>query len=79
MFDTRTNLSKQVVDEVKGYFGDKVYKTVIPRNVRLSEAPSHGLPITIYDPLSKGARTYKKLAKELLSNNKNKSTSRLYV
>ena len=52
------------------YFGNKVFETMIPRNIRLSEAPSHGLPITIYDPLSKGARTYKKLAKELLSNNK---------
>ena len=72
MFDSRTRLSAQVAEEVKKYFGAKVFDTVIPRNIRLSEAPSHGLPITIYDPLSKGARTYKKLAKELLSNNKNK-------
>ncbi len=66
MYDIRTNLSNQVVKEVKRYFGDKVYKTVIPRNVRLSEAPSFGMPITIYDPRSKGARSYEKLAKEFL-------------
>ena len=69
MFDTRTNLSKQVVDEVKGYFGDKVYKTVIPRNVKLSEAPSYGVPITIYDARSKGAKCYDKLGRELIKNN----------
>ena len=69
MFDTRTNLSKQVVDEVKGYFGDKVYKTVIPRNVKLSEAPSYGVPITVYDPRSKGAKCYEKFGKELIKNN----------
>ena len=69
MFDTRTNLSKQVVDEVKGYFGDKVYKTVIPRNVKLSEAPSYGVPITVYDPRSKGAKCYDKLGRELIKNN----------
>ena len=69
MFDTRTNLSKQVVEEVKGYFGDKVYKTVIPRNVKLSEAPSYGVPITIYDPRSKGAKCYDKFGKELIKNN----------
>ena len=72
MYDSRTRLSSQVAEEVKRYFGDKVFDTVIPRNIRLSEAPSHGLPITVYDPLSKGARTYKKLAKELISRNKNK-------
>jgi len=70
MYDSRTRLSAQVAEEVKKYFSSKVFDTVIPRNIRLSEAPSHGLPITIYDPLSKGARTYKKLAKELLNNNK---------
>lgn len=69
MFDTRTNLSKQVVDEVKRYFGDKVYKTVIPRNVKLSEAPSYGMPITVYDPRSKGAKCYGKLGKEVIKNN----------
>lgn len=70
MYDSRTKLSTQVSEEVKKYFGDKVFNTVIPRNIRLSEAPSHGLPITMYDPLSKGARTYKKLAKELITKNK---------
>ena len=64
MYDIRTNLSNQVVKEVKKYFDDRVYKTVIPRNVRLSEAPSFGMPITMYDPKSKGARSYEKLAKE---------------
>lgn len=56
MYDIRTNLSNQVVKEVKKYFENKVYKTVIPRNVRLSEAPSYGMPITEYDPKSKGAK-----------------------
>lgn len=69
MYDIRTNLSNQVVKEVKKYFGDKVYKTVIPRNVRLSEAPSFGMPITIYDPRSKGAKSYIKFAKEFLNAN----------
>lgn len=70
MYDIRTNLSNQVVREVKRYFGDRVYKTVIPRNVKLSEAPSYGMPISIYDPKSKGARCYEKLAKEVMSKNK---------
>ncbi len=69
MYDVRTNLSNQVVKEVKKYFGDKVYKTVIPRNVRLSEAPSYGMPITEYDARSKGAKSYLKFAKEFLKNN----------
>ena len=69
MYDIRTNLSNQVVKEVKRYFNNRVYKTVIPRNVRVSEAPSYGLPITIYDPHSKGARSYEKLAKEFLKIN----------
>ena len=69
MYDARTNLSNQVVKEVKKYFNDKVYKTVIPRNVRLSEAPSYGMPITEYDPRSKGAKMYEKLAKEFLKIN----------
>lgn len=69
MFDSRTNLAKQVVNEVKKYFNDKVYKTVIPRNVKLSEAPSYGMPIIIYDPKSKGAKCYEKLGKELIKNN----------
>ena len=69
MYDIRTNLANQVVKEVKKYFGDKVYKTVIPRNVKLSEAPSYGMPITLYDPKSKGAKSYEKLAKEFLKIN----------
>lgn len=69
MYDARTNLSNQVVKEVKKYFEGKVYKTVIPRNVRLSEAPSYGMPISLYDPRSKGAKAYEKLAKEFLKNN----------
>ena len=69
MYDARTNLSNQVVKEVKKYFNDKVYKTVIPRNVRLSEAPSYGMPITIFDPHSKGAKSYEKFAKEFIKSN----------
>lgn len=65
MYDARTNLSNQVVKEVKNYFDDKVYKTVIPRNVKLSEAPSYGMPICMYDARSKGSRCYDKFAKEL--------------
>lgn len=66
MFDGRTNLSLQVVQEVKKYFGNKVYATVIPRNVRLAEAPSYGMPITEYDPKSKGAEAYGDFADEFL-------------
>lgn len=65
MYDSRTNLSEQVVEEVRNYFGDKVYRTIIPRNVRLSEAPSHGLHILEYDPRSKGAEVYLALAGEV--------------
>lgn len=68
MFDARTNLGIQVIDEVKKYFQDKVYKTIIPRNVRLSEAPSHGKPIIEYDPKSRGAEVYVELAKEVVHN-----------
>ena len=66
MYDIRTNLANQVVREVKRFFQNKVYKTVIPRNVKVSEAPSYGMPITIYDTKSKGARSYEKFAKEFL-------------
>lgn len=66
MFDARTNLSIQVVEEVKKYFGNKVYRTIIPRNVRLSEAPSYGLPIILYDNKSKGAECYMDLADEVI-------------
>lgn len=67
MLDARTNLGLQVIEEVKKYFQDKVYKTIIPRNIRLSEAPSHGEPIIIYDPKSRGAEVYLDLAKEVVT------------
>ena len=70
MYDARTNLSMQVIEEVRKYFGNKVYRSVIPRNVRLSEAPSFGLPIALYDKHSKGAEAYTNLAKEVIKNNK---------
>lgn len=66
MFDARTNLSIQVVDEVKNHFRHKVYQTIIPRNVRLSEAPSHGQPVIKYDPKSKGTEVYFDLAREVI-------------
>ncbi|MDD3612690.1 MAG: AAA family ATPase [Caldicoprobacterales bacterium] len=68
MFDARTNLAIEVVQEVKKYFRDKVYTTIIPRNVRLGEAPSHGLPIIMYDPKSTGAEAYTDLAEEMIEN-----------
>ena len=66
MYDGRTNLTMQVAEEIKKAFGDKVYRTVVPRNVRLSEAPSHGLPIIAYDRLSRGAEAYNAVADEFL-------------
>ena len=68
MFDVRNNLSHQVADEVKNHFKDKVFKTIIPRNIRLSEAPSHGKPALLYDIHSKGAESYLNLAKEIMGN-----------
>lgn len=68
MFDARTNLGIQVIDEVKKYFQDRVYQSIIPRNIRLSEAPSHGKPIIIYDPKSRGAEVYLDFAKEVIAN-----------
>ena len=70
MSDARTNLSNQVIKEVKNYFKDNVYKTIIPRNVKLSEAPSYGMPISSYAPKSKGARCYEKLTNEILRGKK---------
>ena len=67
MYDARTNLSLQVVDNVKQHLKQKIYKTIIPRNVRLAEAPSHGLPIILYDPRSAGAESYRKLAKAVIA------------
>lgn len=69
MADFRTNLTTEVINEIRGYFKEKVYKTVIPRNIRLSEAPSHGKPITSYDTNSIGAQRYRQLAKEVLGEN----------
>lgn len=69
MYDGRTNLSNDVVASVKDNLNTKIYKTIIPRNVRLAEAPSHGLPINIYDPKSAGAESYRNLAKEIIENN----------
>ncbi|MFI5295045.1 MAG: ParA family protein [Thermodesulfovibrionales bacterium] len=66
MFDTRNSLAHQVVTEIKKHFGDKVYSTIIPRNVALSEAPSHGKPVILYDVRSRGAQSYLSLAKEIL-------------
>ncbi len=66
MYDTRTKLSHQVSEEVRAYFGDLVFETVVPRNIRLSEAPSHGQPILIYDPNSKGAEAYRKVTREVM-------------
>lgn len=67
MLDARTNLGIQVIEEVKKYFQNKVFNTIIPRNVRLSEAPSHGKPILLYDAKSKGAEVYLELAKEVVA------------
>ncbi len=66
MYDSRTRLAQDVVQEVVGYFGKRVFRTIIPRNVRLSEAPSHGIPINQYDPDSNGAKSYHKLAEEVM-------------
>jgi hypothetical protein len=67
MYDGRTKLSQQVVDEVRAYFGAQAYETVIPRTVRLSEAPSFGQPITVFDPTSRGSRAYERLAQEVIA------------
>ncbi|PSR35984.1 MAG: sporulation initiation inhibitor Soj, partial [Sulfobacillus thermosulfidooxidans] len=67
MFDGRTNLATQVADEVRNHFTSQVYQSVIPRTVRLSEAPSHGLPIMRYDPKSRGAEGYRALAEEVMA------------
>jgi chromosome partitioning protein len=69
MFDDRTNLSQQVRDNLQGFFADKLFTTTIPRNIRLAEAPSHGKPVALYDPRSRGAEAYKSLALELMERN----------
>ena len=70
MYDDRTNLSQQVTENLKTFFGEKLLKTTIPRNIRLAEAPSHGLPVALYDPRSRGAEAYRELSVELLRRNK---------
>ena len=67
MYDSRTRLSKEVADELRGHFGDSVFKAVIPRNIRLAEAPSHGLPIAYYAPSSPGGIAYRELVDEILN------------
>ena len=69
MYDDRTNLSQQVTENLRAFFGEKLFKTTIPRNIRLAEAPSHGLPVALYDPRSRGAEAYRDLAYELLLRN----------
>jgi chromosome partitioning protein len=69
MYDDRTNLSQQVNENLKSFFNDKLLKTSIPRNIRLAEAPSHGKPVALYDPKSRGAEAYRELALELLTRN----------
>jgi len=76
MKDNRSNLSTQVAQEVTSFFGDKVYKVIIPNNIRLAEAPSHGLPIYLYDSKSTGGVAYQDLTKEFLSRNKDKGVLR---
>ena len=72
MYDGRTNLSMQVVENVKANLTHHIYRTVIPRNVRLAEAPSYGMPICLYDPRSSGAEAYNKLAEEIITRDKKK-------
>lgn len=72
MYDARLRLANQIFEELKGHFGDMVFTTVIPRNIKLSESPSHGLPVILYDPDSRGAIAYMQLAKELRARNKKK-------
>jgi chromosome partitioning protein len=75
MYDDRTNLTKQVADDLRAFFEEKVFKTIIPRSVRLAEAPSYGKPILQYDVRSKGSESYVKLAKEILTNEQKSRTS----
>ena len=70
MYDARLRLANQIYEELKGHFGDMVFDTVIPRNIRLSEAPSHGLPVILYDSESRGATSHVLLAKEIITKHK---------
>jgi chromosome partitioning protein len=74
MYDERTNLTRQVADDLRDFFHDEVLNTVIPRSIRLAEAPSYGKPILMYDPRSRGAESYIKLAKEILENEQRQTT-----
>jgi len=74
MFDARTRLSEQVAAEVRRFFRDKVYETVIPRSIRLAEAPSYGMPVILFDPSSRGARAYVNLAKEVVTRGRDAAT-----
>jgi chromosome partitioning protein len=76
MFDDRTNLANQVRQDLMDFFGDKIFTTVIPRNIRLAEAPSHGKPILLYDIRSRGAESYIQLAREILQNDHNQEGAR---
>lgn len=76
MYDARLRLANQIYEELKSHFGDLVFSTVIPRNIKLSESPSHGLPVILYDPDSRGAISYQQLAKELITKNRRKSSRR---
>ena len=73
MHDERTRIARQVVEEVRNYFGEAVSPNIVPRNVRLTEAPSHGLPIALYDPKSRGALAYQSIAKEILEYGKTRT------
>ena len=75
MYDARLRLANQIFEELKSHFGDMVFSTVIPRNIKLSESPSHGLPVILYDPESRGAITYGQLAHELIMRNRRKKRS----
>jgi chromosome partitioning protein len=75
MFDDRTNLTRQVANDLREFFGTQVFQTVIPRSIRLAEAPSFGQPILTYDPRSKGAESYIKLAKEILDHEQNRKSA----
>lgn len=77
MYDSRTNLSMQVVENVKEHLNQNIYKTMIPRNIRLAEAPSYGMPIHMYDPKSAGAESYMSLADEVIKHNRKKSKRRV--
>ena len=73
MYDERTNLTRQVAADLREFFGDEVFRTVVPRSIRLAEAPSHGKPIILYDPGSKGSEAYIQLAKEVLASEQKRS------